>query len=330
MPTGCINIIRSIFTGMVKCIFIFILLSFSLNNNSYAADPADSILKPSPRRINIIVSNKMTKPDPAAISFQLQAKWQRMFHKKEMFVIIAGSVNNLTDKIVKIMDRENAVIGNLWFDSHGHMARRISLFEIGKDEINYQTIRENYIREALAKIGTYCDSNTNIGLGSCYSAASFTLPPVDKFPEQRMNGDSLMIRVSELTNNATVFGTEGWVMTGPGIFNNSYALAGNPGKKRFKDPVCLPVWKNLGQWKAYSARNGYFNNVVTISMDEKGNISSNYISYLAFEKNRKKQMKNISRLKNGNFNTRYFYKYEFPPNTTNHLAKIPAPQNSSN
>ena len=330
MSIEYIKMIRSAFVCTMKCLFVLILLTFTLQSTCSAADPADSILKPSPRRINIIVSKKMTKPDAALISFQLQAKWHRMFHKKEMFVIIAGSVNDLTDKIAEIMDRENAMIGNLWFDSHGHIGRRISLFEIGKDEINYQTIRENYIREALAKIGSYCDSNTNIGLGSCYSAASFTLPPVDKFPEQKMNGDSLMIRVSELTNNAIVFGTEGWVMTGPGIFNNSYALAGKPGKNRFKDPVFLPVWKNLGQWKAYSARNGYFNNVVTISMDKKGNISSNYISYLAFEKNRKKQMKNISRLKNGNFNTRYFYKYEFPHNTTHHLAKIPVSQNSSN
>ena len=322
--------IRFIFTGSVKCLFVFILLTFSLDHTCFAAAPADSISKPSPRRINIIVSKKMTKPDAALISFQLQAKWHRMFHKKEMFVIIAGSVNDMTDKIVKILDRENALIGNLWFDSHGHMGRRISLFEIGNDEINYQSIRENYIREALAKIGSYCDSNTNIGLGSCYSAASFKLPPVDKFPEQRMNGDSLMIRISELMNNATIFGTEGWVMTRPGIFNNSYALAGKPGKNRFKDPVFLPAWKNLGQWKSYSAGKGYFKSVETISMDKTGNISSNYISYLAFEKNRKKQMKNISRLKNGNFSTRYFYKYEFPPNTTNHLASIPAPQNSSN
>ena len=330
MPTEYLKMIRFIFTGPVKCLFVFILLAFSLHHTCFAAAPEDSISKSSPRRINIIVSKKMTKPDAALISFQLQAKWHRLFHKREMFVIIAGSINDLTDKIVKIMDREDAVIGNLWIDSHGHMGRRISLFEIGKDEINYQTIRENYIREALAKIGTYCDSNTNIGLGSCYSAASFTLPPVDKFPEQRMNGDSLMIRVSELMNNATVFGTEGWVMTRPGIFNNSYALAGKPGKNRFKDPVFLPVWKNLGQWKSYSAGKGYFKRVETISMDKTGNINSNYMSYLAFEKNRKKQMKNISRLKSGNFNTRYFYKYEFPHNTTHHLAKIPVSQNSSN
>jgi hypothetical protein len=330
MPTVYLKTVISIFNGLVKCLTVFTLLNFSLHNTCFASDPADSTLKSSRRRINIIVSNKMTKPDLALISFQMQAKWQRIFHKKEMFVIIAGSVNDLTDKIVKIMDRENALIGNLWFDSHGHMGRRISLFEIGKDEINYRTIRENHIREAIAKIGSYCDSNTNIGLGSCYSAASFTLPPVDKFPEQRMNGDSLMIRVSELMNNATVFGTEGWVMTRPGIFNNSYALAGKPGKNRFKDPVFLPVWKNLGQWKSYSASKGYFKRVETISMDKTGNINSNYMSYLAFEKNRKKQMKSISRLKNGNFDTRYFYKYEFPPNTSNHLAKIPEPQNSSN
>jgi hypothetical protein len=116
-----------------------------------------------------------------------------------------------------------------------------------------------------------------------------------------------------LMNNATVFGTKSWVMTKPGIFNSSYALSGGPLARHFKDPVILPAWKEMGEWISYSANTRQFRRVRTISLDNKGNINSNYLSYLAIEKNRKKQMKIISRLKKGNFNIKYYYQYEFPP-----------------
>ena len=41
-----------------------------------------------------------------------------------------------------------------------------------------------------------------------------------------MNGDSLMIGLANILPGATIFGTEGWVMTKPGVFDkHSYALA---------------------------------------------------------------------------------------------------------
>ena len=231
-------------------------------------------------------------------------------------------MNELKDRIIKIVDRENAKIGSIWFDSHGHMGRRVSLIEIGYDEINYQSIRDPYISNAFHQIGNYCDSNTLIGLGSCYSASTSVLPPFEKFPAQRMNGDSLMILLSALMNKATILGTESWVMTYPGIFNSGNAFAGKPGNNRFKDPLFLSSWKTLGEWTAYSAIDSSFKKVRTLSLDGKGNILINYMTYLADEKSQKKQMKIISRLKAGNFNTKYFYQYEFPINNrVNHVVK---------
>ena len=296
----------------------------------FAGDPADSTALSTQKRINILVSCRMKILDGAPLSFQLQAKWHSMFNKKKMRVIIVGSANELVEKLDKIMAKENAMIGNLWFDSHGHMGRRVSSFEIGEDEVNYMTIRENNIRLAIARIGAYCDSNTNIGVGSCYSASTIILPPVDKFPEQRMNGDSLMISVSELMNNATVYGSEAWVMTNPGVFNNGYALAGSPHNNRFRDPIFLPIWKKLGQWKSYSAKTGDFNNVRTLSLDNTGNIIPSYMSFLAIRSNQKNQMRNISRLKEGNFIVKYFYEYEFPSRVNDHhVAKTQQSNNSS-
>jgi hypothetical protein len=307
-------------------------LAFSLLSiHSYPFNWNDSIEKAGKRRINIIVSSKSSLIDPAVFSFQFQAATQQLFHKKKLYFIIPGSVDEMKEKIKKILVRENAMIGCLWFDSHGHMGRRLSLVQIGKDEINYQSIRDPYIEYAFREIAVYCDSNTQIGLGACYSASSAVLPPFEKFPEQRMNGDSLMMRFSEIMNMATVFGTESWVMTNPGIFNSSFALAGNPNRKRFRDPIFLSCWKKLGEWTSYSVKTKYFKRVQTLTLDADGNILPNYMTYLAYEKHQEKQMKIISKLKKGNFNTKYFYIYEFPPNTgTIQFAKIPDPQNSSN
>jgi hypothetical protein len=306
-------------------------MAFSLLSlHCYPFNWNDSTEMAGKRRINIIVSSKSSLIDPAVISFQFQAATQQMFHKKKLYFIIPGSVDEMKEKIKKILARENAMIGCLWFDSHGHMGRRLSLIQIGKDEINYQSIRNPYIEYAFREIAIYCDSNTRIGLGACYSASTSVLQPFDKFPEQRMNGDSLMIRFSEIMGMATVFGTESWVMTNPGIFNSGYAFAGNPNRKRFRDPIFLSCWKKLGEWTSYSAKSNYFKRVQTLTLDADGNILPNYMTYLAYEKHQEKQMKIISKLKKGNFNTKYFYLYEFSPKTgTIHLAKIPDPQNSS-
>jgi hypothetical protein len=299
-----------------KLCFLSIISILTVPQHGFSALSSDSSILPLKKRLNVVVSNKAKKFDPALYSFHFQAYWKRLFHRNSFHFLIVNSLDEAEERISKIMDKENALIGNLWFDSHGHFGRRVSLFEVGNEEVNYQTIKMPYIKEALIRIGNYCDSSTNIGLGSCYSAATFTIPSLEKFPEQRMNGDSLMIGVSELMNSATVFGSEGWVMTNPGIFNNGYALAGKPKNKRYQDPLLLPIWKKLGQWKSYSAKEGNFNRVQTISLDKYGNISQNYMSWLAYDKNQKKQMKIISRLKPGNFDTKYFYKYEYPKNSS--------------
>ena len=89
------------------------------------------------RRLNFVVSSKQKKFDMAPFSFQLQAKLMRLFHKKELFVIIARSSEDAVNKITAILKSKNAMIGSLWFDSHGHWQRRRSLFEIGEEEFNY-------------------------------------------------------------------------------------------------------------------------------------------------------------------------------------------------
>lgn len=259
------------------------------------------------RRLNFMVSPKQKKFDQAPFSFQLQAKLMRKYHKADFYVIIACSSKDMVKKITHILESKNALIGNIWFDSHGHYQRRRSLFEIGEEEFNYKTIRDSAFTIHLKKLSAYCDTNTNVGIGSCYGGATYTLPAVETFPAQRMNGDSLMIGTSKLFNNATVYACESFVMTGMGIMNANYALAGMPGRKKFKDPIYSPVWEKLGEWNCYSGKNGEFKKPVTVSLHHDGRISYKQRNYLSFSKNKKKLEKKIQKFKRGNYNLANLY-----------------------
>lgn len=260
-----------------------------------------------PDRLNFLVSPRLDHFDAAPFSFQMQAKLMQMFHKRKMYVIIAKSSEDMASQIITLLEKRKAVIGNIWFDSHGHFTRRRSLFEIGKDEFNYMSIRDSCFVFHLKKIAFYCDTNTNAGIGSCYGGATYSLPAVEEFPDQRMNGDSLMIGLSEVLNNASVYASESFVMTGPGILNASYAFSGNPGRKKFRDPVYEPVWKKLGEWNCYSGKEKKFTEPVTVSLHPDGRISFKLKNYLEFEKNRDKWLKKLTRLKRGNYNIANLY-----------------------
>jgi hypothetical protein len=259
------------------------------------------------RRLNFMVSPKQKKFDQAPFSFQLQAILMRKYHKDDFYVIIPGSSKEMVKKITRILKRKNALIGNIWFDSHGHFQRRRSLFEIGEEEFNYKTVRDSAFTVHLKKLATYCDTNTNVGIGSCYGGATYTLPAVEIFPAQRMNGDSLMIGTSKLLSNATVYACESFVMTGVGIMNANYALAGCPGRKKFKDPIYAPVWEKLGEWNCYSGKKGMFEGPVTVSLNPDGSIYVKGKNYLAFQKNKKKLSKKMLMFKRGNYNIGYLY-----------------------
>jgi hypothetical protein len=261
------------------------------------------------RRLNFVVSSKQKKFDAAPFSFQLQARLMRLFHKRKLYVIVATSSEEAVNKITGILKKQDAMIGNLWFDSHGHWQRRRSLFEIGEDEFNSQSIRDSVSTTQLQRLAIYCDTNTRIGIGSCYGGATFTLAAIEIFPEQRMNGDSLMTGVSRLFNDATVYACESFVLTVPGIMNAGYALCGSPMRKKFKDPIYTPVWERLGEWNCYSGKLHRFESKVSISLNPDGSIYVKGKNYLGFAKNKKKLSKKMMAFKKGNYNLSYLYQH---------------------
>jgi hypothetical protein len=259
------------------------------------------------KRLNFYISVRTKKVDPAAFSAQMQARWQYLFRKKEFYCMFVESAEEMKDRIKKVLIEKDAMIGNIWFDSHGHFGRRRALFEIGKDEFNANSISDTIVNAPLRELAVFCDTNTVVGIGSCYGGATYTLPAIEEFPEQRMNGDTLMIKLGVLLNKAIVFGSESFVMTGPGIFFSGYTLAGTPKRKKFRDPIYKPVWEEAGNWNCYEGKSGKFYRVNTVTITRSGSIYTKPKNYLAFEKNKRKLYLKLFSFKQGNYNLANLY-----------------------
>lgn len=288
----------------------FLLTVISLIGLASIAADKDSLLL-ARKRLNLVVSNKSPRLDAASISIHVQAWWNQLFHRRKMRVIVVKTMEEAVERIEQLMVKEKAMIGDIWFDSHGHMGRRLAVLEIGDVELNYESIREPWISKKVSAIGRFCDSSSRVVLGSCYSAAGYFSAGAEGFPPRRMNGDSLMMEAAPLFNGATIFGTVSWITTRPGFFNGRYASAGNPWAKRFKDTRFSGAWDSLGSWKSYGQKNG-LRLCNTVSMDHSAEIRIQEKAYLDIPKYKKRQQKRIGRLKEGNFPDRFFDEYKDP------------------
>lgn len=259
-------------------------------------------------RLNFIVSPRMKKIDPSFLSFQMQVRLMQIFHGKKLYLVTAASSADAVKKIKTILEKEKAMIGNLWFDSHGKYASRKSLFSIGKEDFTYAAIKDSMATHHLKELSAYCDTTTQVGIGSCYGGATFTLPAIEDFPAQRMNGDSLMIGMSRLLGNATVYACESFVMTGPGLLNVNYSLCGTPDRKKYKDPLYSPVWERAGEWNRYSGKSGSFGTPVSVTLRHDGTIGVKDQRYLQIKKNKEKLNRNLKKFRSGNYNIALLYR----------------------
>src|SRR4030095_13481550 len=223
-----------------------------------------------------------------------------MTRRHKFIVIVATSAKEARDKMEDHLQKKNAMIGSLWFDTHGRYANGYSSFILGKDEFSYKTVTDTTKMKDLTALAFYCDEYTKVAIGSCYGGATYEKPAHNGKPATRMNGDSLIIGLANLLPAATIYGTEGWVRTKPGVFSkHSYALAGYPLQKRFKDEVYKPVWEHMGIWHSYSTLTKKFETINTLSLTRMGTIHVKSVSYLEKEQSRDRQQKNIAKLKPG-------------------------------
>lgn len=250
------------------------------------------------RRLNFYIANKPKTFDLFSRLVIIRARKQGLSRHHDFVAIVATSSKEVRQKMERHLRKKNAMIGSLWFDTHGHYANGYSSFILGTDEFSYKTIKDTVHTAQLRALAPYCDEYTQVAIGSCYSGATYEKPAHNGIPPSRMNGDSLMIGLAQVMPNATIYGTEGWVMTKPGIFKkHSYALAGYPLQKRFKDEVYRPVWEHMGIWHSYSSRTNSFQTTNTLSLTRTGTIHVKAVTYLARKKSKERLAKNLKKLR---------------------------------
>jgi hypothetical protein len=252
------------------------------------------------RRVNFYVVNKPKTLDLFSRLVIVRARKRGMSRREKFIVIVATSAKEVRNKMEAYLLKKDAMIGSLWFDTHGRYANGYSSFILGKDEFSYKTINDTGKIKDLHALAGYCDEYTKVAIGSCYGGATYEKPAHNGKPASRMNGDSLMIGLASLLPRAMIYATEGWVMTKPGIFHkHSYALAGYPLQKRFKDEVYRPVWEHMGIWHSYSSVTKKFEIINTLSLTRMGSIHVKEVTYLDKEKCKQRLEKNLAKLRPG-------------------------------
>jgi hypothetical protein len=226
----------------------------------------------------------------------LRAKKRSLLSKKTFFVIEAQNTQQAVTDIRAILNHYDAMIGNVWIDSHGLYKQGYASFHIGSDEYSYKNINDSSHTLALQQLIPYSNEGTTIGLGSCYGGATFYFPGSATVPCGRMNGDSLMIGLGQIFALATIYGSESWVMAKPGIFNDNFGFAGYPLGKRYRNTYWQPVWQRLGQWNRYRASSGIFEPVNTVALTKNGEITIRSRHYQQLNKGQKAIGKNLAKL----------------------------------
>ena len=271
---------------------------FCLSTQPGNAQPENSAASAENKHINFYIYTRQagSKLDLLGKSILLRARIKSAFSKNELHVIVAENSRQVADRIMFVLNKQHAMIGNIWIDSHGLYWQGYSSFHIGSDEFNYKNIHDTAYTKALQDLSFYSDNKTNFGLGSCYGGATFTFPGTAKAAAGRMNGDSLMMGLGHIFIHSTIYGSESWVMAKPGILNNRYGFAGYPLGKHYRNILWKPVWERLGKWNRYNSCTGVFEPVNTVSLTKRGQITVRLKNYQQLEKGQKAVRKNVLRL----------------------------------
>jgi hypothetical protein len=261
----------------------------------------ETIVPHQKKKLNFFIAGKRKKGklDPASRFNAFRSKIKSLLRPKKFVAIIARDGNQASAKIQYRLKKYNAIIGTLWFDSHGMYKKGYSLFTIGKDEYNYKSVKDSSFANPLRQLAAYANNETKIIIGSCYGGATYNRSSIDDKDTTRMNGDSLMIGVGKIFGKGSIYGSESWVMTKPGLFLKRAAVAGHPGRKLFMDCCYQPAWENIGKWNEYNAVTDKFSAINPVTLDMYGNAAVRTSSYAEKEKVKKEIIKKIGKLEKG-------------------------------
>jgi hypothetical protein len=253
------------------------------------------------KKLNFFVVSKRKKGslDLASRFNVFRTKMKSLFRQKKFVAVVARNAAEASAKIKYRLDKYDAHIGTLWFDSHGMYKKGYSLFFIGHDEYSYKTLQDSSVAAPMQQLAPYADDETKVIIGSCYGGATYHRSSIDYADTTRMNGDSLMMAMGNIFQQSTIYGSESWVMTKPGLFLKRAAVAGFPGRKLFRDSCYLPAWQNVGRWNAYDAITRSFTAVNPVTLDMYGNAIVRSSAYTDKQSVRKDIDKNIQKLEAG-------------------------------
>jgi len=286
-------------------IIAFVMSSFSITVSAQDIGSTDSssqkalVLTEKKQKLNFFVISKRKKGklDLATRFNVVRTKIKSVTRPKSFVAIIAADAERASAKIRHRLEKYDATIGTIWFDSHGVYKRGYSLFYIGHSEINFKSINDSLTAKAFARLTSYSNYDTRLVIGSCYGGATYQRSSIDYRDTTRMNGDSLMMALGFFFPQARIYGSESWVMTKPGIFNDhKAAVAGFPKRKLFRDVCYRPAWENVGRWNEYNVITGTLAQVNAVTLDSYGNLAMIPWSYNEKPGTQKDILKNISKL----------------------------------
>jgi len=245
----------------------------------------------------VVSKRKKGKLDPATSFNVLRTKIKSLWRPKNFVAIIAADADQASAKILHRLKKYNANIGTVWFDSHGLYKKGYSLFYIGHDEISFKKLKDSSFTNPFDSLTPYATNETRLVIGSCYGGATYHRSSIDYRDTTRMNGDSLMIALAKFFPQAKIYGSESWVMTKPGIFNDKgVAVAGFPKRKLFHDVCYRPAWENVGKWNEYNAATGMLTQINSVTLDSYGNLEVVRRSFNEKPATQKDIQKNILKL----------------------------------
>jgi len=270
-----------------------------VNDAIYASERKTISSTEQKQKLNFFVVSKRKKGklDPATSFNVLRTKIKSLWRPKNFVAIIAADADQASAKILHRLKKYNANIGTVWFDSHGLYKKGYSLFYIGHDEISFKKLKDSSFTNPFDSLTPYATNETRLVIGSCYGGATYHRSSIDYRDTTRMNGDSLMIALAKFFPQAKIYGSESWVMTKPGIFNDKgVAVAGFPKRKLFHDVCYRPAWENVGKWNEYNAATGTLTQINSVTLDSYGNLEVIRRSFNEKPATQKDIQKNILKL----------------------------------
>ena len=288
-------------TTILALIFCFSsITSFAqVSDAIYASERKTISSTEQKQKLNFFVVSKRKKGklDPATSFNVLRTKIKSLWRPKNFVAIIAADADQASAKILHRLKKYNANIGTVWFDSHGLYKKGYSLFYIGHDEISFKKLKDSSFTNPFDSLTPYASNETRLVIGSCYGGATYHRSSIDYRDTTRMNGDSLMIALAKFFPQAKIYGSESWVMTKPGIFNDKgVAVAGFPKRKLFHDVCYRPAWENVGKWNEYNAATGMLTQINSVTLDSYGNLEVVRRSFNEKPATQKDIQKNILKL----------------------------------